>query len=130
MREFKFRAVIDNNEIHKVFILNCDGSLEVSFGLIPKHRIKAILQYTGLKDINGKEIYEGDIVKAHSFVFDGNFDGDLYRQGEIGFSHDCCFVIKVDDSQFGFFETSHFEDPCIEVIGNRYENPELLEASQ
>lgn len=122
MREFKFRAWVKKND-------------EMFHDVDPTHyrhddESYALMQYTGLKDINGKEIYEGDIVKSHSFAFDGNFDGDLYRQGEIGFSHDCCFVIKVDDSQFGFFETSHFEDPCIEVIGNRYENPELLEASQ
>lgn len=83
------------------------------------------MQYTGLKDVNGVNIYEGDIVEAHSFVFDGN-ERDNNFIGKIVFSLDCCFAIESDSNQYAFCETSHFDEPCIKVIGNIYENPELL----
>lgn len=90
----------------------------------------AKLQFTGLHDKNGKEIYEGDIVTAHNFYFNGDFDNDnngtykvLYEQESCGF-----FLLCIDDPDSGlhFYDTSHFEEPCIEVIGNIYENPDLL----
>lgn len=69
------------------------------------------LQYTGLKDINGKEIYEGDIVN--------------YFKDELA-------VIKWYKGGFIIESESHgesFHDICaeIEVVGNMYENLELLE---
>ena len=75
-----------------------------------------IMQYTGLKDKNGKEIYEGDIVEAPDGVFVIKWDN--------GF---CAF------SAYRELETHTTERiarhpsmmPC-EVIGNIYENPELI----
>lgn len=70
------------------------------------------LQYTGLKDKNGKEIYEGDIFRTylrHVAVVEWSNDGRF-----LGFTaeRDIIYVDMV---------------PAIEVIGNIYENPELLE---
>lgn len=72
---------------------------------------KTIGQYTGLKDKNGKKIFEGDIVKSKYGVFKSK--------------------IEWNDSFCGFFpfcnnDTGIFADEC-EVIGNIYENKELLE---
>jgi uncharacterized phage protein (TIGR01671 family) len=75
-----------------------------------------VMQYTGLKDKNGKEIYEGDIVSW--------FD-DLGDHGQP-------FVIKYNEAQFLLTIPSEKLDGWylggkeIEVIGNIYENPELL----
>ena len=85
-----------------------------------------LMQYTGLKDKNGKEIYEGDIIKYHYFYF---ADGS-----EIEKEHVCS--VKYDDS-FANFDAmdkegfAHFlgnaSDDGIEIIGNIHENPELLQ---
>lgn len=97
-----------------------------------------IMQYTGLKDKNGKEIYEGDILSY-------NFSATQHLKGIVGFD-DCSFEIKV------FYER---QDPVgnlvkgwerqrlnysiqtltkrlfdMKVIGNVHENPELMKEAK
>lgn len=78
-------------------------------------------QYTGLKDKNKKEIYEGDIVKIkHEFDNTGYICEIIYVDGAFrtkkfifGSYYDCLYYWYANDCE-------------IEVIGNIYDNPELL----
>ena len=71
-----------------------------------------IMQSTGLKDKNGKEIFEGDVVKCNGLL--GTIES--FKAMWI-----CSFVKYNNYQKVGFFAQE------IEVVGNIYENPELLE---
>jgi len=80
---------------------------------LPTGRYK-LLQYTGLKDKNGKEIYEGDVVK--------DVGGGVYEVRWSTPYFACYQPGPVEGSEL----ESHFYDLSLEVIGNVYENPELM----
>ena len=131
-REIKLRAwdTVLNEWNNATYTQQCiQDENENNFGAIlfcPQKRM-IIEQYTGLKDKNGKEIYEGDIVSCYSL------------SGEYG----ALFVVKYDELPDicgheycpclqGFYldEIDEYEevdeDGYMEVIGNIHENPELL----
>ena len=84
-------------------------------------------QYTGLKDKNGKEIYEGDII----------FDSFYEKKAKVVFLEGAFWLDYIDD--FKEYETIHkryqlianYDNKSVlEVIGNIYDNPELLEEGE
>tara|TARA_R100001244_G_C5091640_1_gene116529 strand:+ start:95 stop:565 length:471 start_codon:yes stop_codon:yes gene_type:complete len=77
-----------------------------------------LMQYTGLKDKNGKEIYEGDVIKRHKCDMINEFTG-LVKFEHVRFTAECI--------NGGVHDALDFLPKLIEVIGNAYENPELLE---
>ena len=94
-----------------------------------------LMQYTGLKDKNGKEIYEGDVVK----LLQGHKDHKK-RKFEITWQNGSFGLLlngEVNHTSFGYYfkravENGVFESyfycdgSCFKVIGNIHENPELI----
>ena len=78
-----------------------------------------IMQYTGLKDCHGKEIYEGDIVSMGE-------KPNRYRIGW-GEGNDCSFcIIPIYGDCIGTVNLGYGSNKFMLIIGNIYENPELL----
>ena len=109
-----------------------DKSLEGEF-LVDEN---TICQYTGLTDKNGKKIFEGDILRGFQYPF--CHDGEYNYYAEIFFA-DCSFmtythknpsscVRGISDGNTELMECWVSED--WEVIGNIYDNPELLEGEK
>ena len=92
-----------------------------------------IMQYTGLKDKNGKEIYEGDIILDNEITFDfitADTVGDvriISRQYTVKYNQAICGLMRFNEN-LGIF-SGHiglYNHDGLEVIGNIYENPELM----
>lgn len=129
MREIKFRAW--NKEKKEMIDADCLAFEEHEPLKDQLANCEYLMQYTGLKDRNGKEIYEGDIVKLvkiennYCAKFD-DINTDTYQYYVVFYSMSWYAVgnsnVSYDISDF----ISDQYNICLEVIGNIYENPELL----
>ena len=124
MRELKLKAYVEDYPL-----MNSGGlcevvSIDFKGGLVKLHHkgIMAqfeinnvkLMQYTGLKDRNDKEIYEGDILQSVP---------DIYKK--VAFVKGCFVVADIKHPNANLHLLEYYNG-CYKVIGNIYENPELL----
>ena len=115
MREIKFRAWNKKKNAWDTFITEFVDYENKTISLsIPENSHLIIMQFTGLHDKNGKEIYEGDVCK----VDDGDnvYEVIFYMGG---------FMLEVLPRKIRIYHMADRLFSNIEVIGNIYENPTL-----
>lgn len=132
MREIKFRVwdhntdtmmIPDNFEFYDSKIGWIDASREAGPGSgndgYPDQF--EIMQYTGLHDKNGREIYEGDIVNVHRVALSPDD-----RIGWVEYTAKYGYSIRFGNRSCRQSDWANDEGAKYEVIGNIFENPELL----
>ncbi len=109
-REIKFRALHNGKRVYIDLTDSIGFARELLQLMFEDDNVfrfdKPLSQYTGLKDRNGKEIYEGDIVLAHPYQVEVTFERGCFWAGDVMLGEDDIYWI---------------------IVGNIYENPELLE---
>lgn len=117
MREYKFRAWdFKVNQFIKFSLKTMVYNRFTFREIVQKKELEIWQQYVGFKDIDGEEIYEGDIVECISSIMnDTQIHKVEFVDGMWGVSWDGCF---------GIFRLSVFDNT--KILGNIYENPELL----
>jgi len=122
MRIIKFRAWADDEmfnwkELREDYWDTFEAGVDGDKSII-------LMQYTGLSDKNGNEIYEGDIIKTHHEEFFNKETKNGYNAydefGEVVFESRCWMIA---DKKHGKNNRFYLHS---EIIGNIYENPELI----
>lgn len=119
MKEIEFRAWDKESDfwIDNFSISNCGEFIYLEDGFERGISDVILEQYTGLRDKNGKEIYENDVVRLMQRGYNDGGMGDK-------------LITRVVKFENGRFENCYTLDKYgIEIIGNIHENPELLELS-
>lgn len=127
MREIKFRAwdgekmcydyLVARPQFANVLAVMCDEDFAKSqYGL----KEWKLMQFTGLQDKNGKEIYEGDIISHFYYIGTETFEVKWIEES-------CAYGLKSNNR---VMMPTRFCEKYMEVIGNIYENPELLSVKE
>ncbi len=135
MREIKFRGLDHGGEWRIGSLVIEEGAYFIYNPSPERVRVeidsKTIGQYTNIKDKNGKEIYEGDIIYSNSWWWGAKFI--FLSSGEVGPAR--------GDNVFQYILSQDMENPLkgathnlwygkdVEIIGNIYQTPELINAN-
>lgn len=117
------------SDYYDTYVLDSHKRTGSSLFAVPVYRVESdeqqsiIMQYTGIKDTNGKEIYEGDILKFETIVLISKTLGEIkevayavVKWAHQGFALDCVSEVRL--------RTLSIDSG--EVVGNIFENPELI----
>ena len=143
MREIKFRVYVESvlpeesGVYEPEFISGFSHTLGIDKVYTKDFKFKSdtckftLLQYTGLKDKNGVEIYESDLVAID--MWQGNEHGYIAEDGVIKWHQESAafkwFSLEEDISDGNNYWLSQADKKQREVIGNIYENPKLIGGS-
>jgi len=116
--------------VNKEFVVSSDGAIYITIdeqyypSIVIADEDVVLMQYIGIKDKGGKDIYEGDLVQI-TFTDEDTFsnltiitEGKTYEIKREG----TYFGIVFDDGSCGHIDERY----VLEVVGNKYENPKLL----
>lgn len=134
MRERKYK-VWDKEQMEwielkgDIFLAYSDGKLEVVEGDVNYaviHENAEIIEWTGLRDIDNQEIYEGAIVAQFNFESEIFRSEVIFRDGSFGYKNKVFgdFIAYASNNAFNW---ENGRSTRIKIIGHIFENPELLE---
>jgi len=144
-RQLKFRIWDKKNNMfiyvwyasHKRLAISLNGLVYSGMydDVLPENDY-TIQQYTGLKDRDGKDIYEGDIIE-HTFSKTTDDETSIHfgskLNGSVSFcNHLCAYILTIisDDRHNGDTFQLMNHAPSKKIIGNVFENPELLKTNE
>jgi len=127
MSAIKYRQLVGDRWHYWGFLPSSDIKRLLFTGPVTNQQTNPIhCQFTGLHDVTGEEIYEGDIVRWGHIA---GYEEYNPRKAVVEFSPDLTFATfnleKNNKFRFGNFAYRNTDD-ALEIIGNIYQNPELL----
>lgn len=126
----KFRAWLEKKK-KMVEVRVIDWNNRVIDSFVPFIEIDfdevTFMQSTGLKDKNGKEIFEGDVIAIEVDDTETPINARVFQNSKIGV---LMFHVFEDNEDVPMVELLEDNSVSFEIIGNIYENPELLEVTE
>ena len=140
-REILFKAKrIDNGEWVEGCIVIDQSRLDrfkyriqpIESGVLYAHPIDpdTLCQYTGLTDKNGKKIWENDIVNCWTCIDIGDFANYRVEIGYVEMNYGSFGLHRIQDDTYYRPFKDYFEGYNLHIIGNIFDNPELLEVDR
>ena len=114
----KARYYLNEKEMHVIFAPDGEAFPRNEFSEYEEVDPETVYQFTGLTDKKGRKVFEGDIIKCKVH----EMNGYRVRRGIVEY-HGVGFIMNLDPNSW--YDQKNISFDC-EVIGNIYDNPELL----